>query len=1127
MERLKYKFSALLLFYSLFFTQLVNADDRLTLKIGVAKQGWAPFELIEYGQPSGYLIDYLNLVAQKGHFDIKWHIVEDRFELLQAGKSGQHDLTYGAKVDKYREHFSFGKVIIPRFIGAFTYKGQNINQLTPDNISKLRIAAPASFQTTRLFKEHYPNAQYIETTDIKEALFQVASGKADVVFTDIAAAMYNINESLLPDIEVSLAPDFLLQHYKPIHLLYSKEVSPELKQRVESARDKITSSELTSLREKWRLISSAKTNKLQLSSEEVDWISNAPTIRVAAYENLPPFSFEKKGQLVGYSIDYLQMLSKKTGLKFEFISGQTWTEQIQQAEDRNIDMLQLVRQRDDLARYMNFSHSYLAGSPIVLYGKSNIEQITNINELQEKKLAVHRNYVQQRYLSRHYPNLPIVLVDNTEEGINLLLRGEVDYFLCSTTSCDTYIYQNFISNLNVVGHLGIDEFSKTQEARLAVRADWPLLSSIIDKTIQSITSEQVRSLKQKWLSNSNRKQLIVETLTEHETTWLKTHRRLAFSLPLKLAPFAFVEEQQAKGIATDMIQRFESEYGVDAHYVHHSSWTDIVNAVMTGEIDFVPSMNITEKRKEKLLFTIPYLYMQAVIFTQKGSQRITDLQQASNKKLGIVKNSAWLADIKEDFPEIEVVEFSKLDDVFEALSAGTVDFTVNSALASEYHLKALGITNIEETGTTSYRQPIAIAVHPSNPELVTLFNKLIASMDSDDFQLILEKWNNLQVVQKNDWRVISFWILGVVSFLFICFFIINIFKRKATLTMLTKASKRLENAQRVAKIGSWDIDSENRLTELSNEAAAILAVAQSKTLSRTEYVQMIVEEDRPQYLEGWNNALKTGLFNCEYRLYQGDSNKWVNEIAEIEFDKNGLLISGSAVIQDISLFKQSQLELLNHQEELRGLTSKLLSVQEEERRRVARELHDDLSQRLAVISIDAGTLEMSVNEDAIKQPLRKIKQGLISIAEDTHSLSRRLHPSILDDLGLIAALQSEVESFQRREEIKVDLFCSVKSLPLSKEADLAVFRIVQEALRNIAKYSEASLVKVNLTVIKSVLILQIIDDGMGFDIIEAKRAPGLGLQSMMERAKLVGGELTIDSTENKGTSIELHLGINE
>jgi signal transduction histidine kinase len=211
-------------------------------------------------------------------------------------------------------------------------------------------------------------------------------------------------------------------------------------------------------------------------------------------------------------------------------------------------------------------------------------------------------------------------------------------------------------------------------------------------------------------------------------------------------------------------------------------------------------------------------------------------------------------------------------------------------------------------------------------------------------------------------------------------------------------------------------------------------------------------------------------------------------------------------------------------ESLRQLAARLLHAQEEERRRIAREMHDDWTQRLAVLGIDLAKLEKCIDKPEKALPLLRAMQGkLVDLAEDVHALSRQLHPSILDDLGLVEALRSECASFSRREGIVVSyLPCEVPST-LPRDVALCVYRVAQESLRNIAKHAAVAEAWVSLLVRGPELVLLVEDLGAGFDATGMRSQPGLGLSSMQERVRLVGAALLVTSAPGRGTTVEVRV----
>jgi signal transduction histidine kinase len=223
--------------------------------------------------------------------------------------------------------------------------------------------------------------------------------------------------------------------------------------------------------------------------------------------------------------------------------------------------------------------------------------------------------------------------------------------------------------------------------------------------------------------------------------------------------------------------------------------------------------------------------------------------------------------------------------------------------------------------------------------------------------------------------------------------------------------------------------------------------------------------------------------------------------------------------------RETETILRQNATDLRGLAGRLIHAQEEERSRLARELHDDLAQRLTVFAIDVGRLEKQLmgSPAPVREALREMENSIVKISEDVHSLSRQLHPSILDDLGLINAVESECTSFSRREGI--DVVFKHENIPrvIPKDVSLSLYRIIQEGLRNISKHACAEHISVSLKSLDHGVLLSVQDYGIGFDWAEVKKNPGLGFSSMRERARLIHGELSIQSQPEKGTVITVRV----
>ena len=205
--------------------------------------------------------------------------------------------------------------------------------------------------------------------------------------------------------------------------------------------------------------------------------------------------------------------------------------------------------------------------------------------------------------------------------------------------------------------------------------------------------------------------------------------------------------------------------------------------------------------------------------------------------------------------------------------------------------------------------------------------------------------------------------------------------------------------------------------------------------------------------------------------------------------------------------------------EARSLGGRLITAHEDERRRLARELHDDVTQRLAALAIQAAKLEGSSAGTEGRESVHSIRDGLVELSEDVHALSYRLHPTVIEDLGLVEALRAECDRVARSEPIRVALDTGAVPAKLPADAAVGLFRVAQEALRNVARHAKASDVRVALHGGNGRLVLAVRDNGTGFEDSRKESGASLGIASMRERMRLLDGAVEVDSAPGRGTTI--------
>ncbi|MBX3304201.1 MAG: PAS domain S-box protein, partial [Nitrospira sp.] len=246
----------------------------------------------------------------------------------------------------------------------------------------------------------------------------------------------------------------------------------------------------------------------------------------------------------------------------------------------------------------------------------------------------------------------------------------------------------------------------------------------------------------------------------------------------------------------------------------------------------------------------------------------------------------------------------------------------------------------------------------------------------------------------------------------------------------------------------------------------------------------------------------------------------VSKFPIVDHEGAPILFGGVAV--DITERKQAEKALHRQQAQMEELTSKLLTAQEHERRRIARDLHDDVSQRLAALVLEVASIEhhSSVVPTEIAHALTTLRQGLEQVSDDVHSLAYRLHPSLLEHAGLRPAVEDHVHQVSRRTGLPIRLKITGVSTAVPLGHATCLFRVMQESVQNVVKHAQATQVVVQLRGSSKGIGLSVIDDGKGFNLDDlSAHEQGLGLSSMEERLRQLHGFFRIQSRPSQGTKI--------
>jgi PAS domain S-box-containing protein len=346
-------------------------------------------------------------------------------------------------------------------------------------------------------------------------------------------------------------------------------------------------------------------------------------------------------------------------------------------------------------------------------------------------------------------------------------------------------------------------------------------------------------------------------------------------------------------------------------------------------------------------------------------------------------------------------------------------------------------------------------------------------------------------------------------------------ERKRGEKELHESEERLRLAVKAGRMYAFEWDAATDVIVRSGKCADIFNWMDDPTRDTgRQFAARVHPDDRQAYLTNDTGlTVDNPTYQINFRMLRPDGSViWLEDSGHGLFDNQGRLLRTIGMVADVTERKQAE-------DALSSVSRRLIEAQEQERARIARELHDDLSQRMALLGISLAQFEQGMPDlsSQARQQMHIMAEVVTEVSSEIHNLSHQLHPSKLDTLGLVAAVDGLCRELSDQHDLQVLFVNSDIPGQIPKDVTLCLFRIVQEALRNVLKHSGAANAKVELSGHDDRIDLCISDSGAGFRPESAKGEAGLGLVSMRERLRLVRGHLSIESRPSHGTRIHVRV----
>ena len=585
-------------------------------------------------------------------------------------------------------------------------------------------------------------------------------------------------------------------------------------------------------------VSDARKSTVQLTEKEKVFLRAHPIITAHNEADYPPYNFNEGGVAKGFSIDYLNLLAEKLGIKIRYVSGHSWEVFMKMANKNEIDVILNIMRTPKREKMLHFTQPYARVQKAIF---TNDSEIKTLRDLDGKTVSVIKGYFMQHFLKAYHPDVKMKLEEDARSCILSVKEGSSDATVASSGILRYLMKANKL--YLAYGHL-VDDRRLTLDLNMATSPNNAVLRDILQKAMYGVSTHEINALKAKWIGKEKLKIPAKATLTKQERAYLRKKHVIKMCIDPDWEPIEFAETSNGyitKGISTDTMHVIGKDLNITFEGVATNNWSESQKYLKERKCDILPAASKTEKRKSYAEFTYPYLDYKLAIITKANQGFVSSLMDVIDKPIARKKGSALIEKLRKLYPAVNIVEVDDPLESFRAVARGEAYATIStlpvaSHYINKYHLDSIGIA-----GYTSMRLRLSIAVRNDDPLLLSILDKALATIPLEQHRLIYDKWTNRKMASSFDYQ----YLLYVLAALLLILLLAQYRQR-----ILKEANRGLESA--VAQKTEENLKQQQLLQE------------QSKLAAMGEMIGAIAHQWRQPL-----NALWLSIQNLEYDFDDG------------------------------------------------------------------------------------------------------------------------------------------------------------------------------------------------------------------------------------------------------------------
>ncbi len=815
-------FSALLalIFTSLFFAEPVQGADEIDLtpeerafleshpviRVG-NEDDWPPFDFSEHGIPQGYAIEHLELLGEKLGISFEYVNGYTWNELLRLFREGKIDLLPSLWFSESRAEYMLFTEPYLELPYVIITKDSNESIRTFDDLRGKTVAAPESYVQAEVLKTKYPEIERLQVHNPLEGLKAVNYGEADAYIGYRGVVDYLIATRFFTDLNIVGEVDAEGLGTQGLYLAVRQEL-PLLRSVLQKAMDSVSRKQKVKLAQQW--ITVGQRGVPTLTSKEKAYLLENPVLKVDNLKDWPPFNYFENGEPKGFCIDYMRLLGEKLGIQFDFVSGPTWDEFMDQLATGDLDLLCDVVETERRRERIAFTEPYFSIFSGIVVKQEN-EGFASLEALKGKEVIVPEGFYYEDILRQHYPALEVLTSDSILSCLKSVSSGRADAALVEKPVADYLITNHFLTDLVSIPVMDSAHLENTPVS-IGVDKSEATLRDIMQKAMDAVSEEEMADIYNRWFEAEElEKQRNLVPLRLEEQAYIEGKKTIRMCIHSDRLPFEGRDESGDHiGIVADVVDLVAERIGVDIEIVSTGSWQESLEALETGRADFLTCLHRNPGNTDTFLFSDHFYESLYVLVGRKSEPYISDMNILTEKTVAVPEGNPVADYLSSNYPNTGILPKEDLDAALRAVSTGNADLAAGSLQMISYRIHDNALYDLKIAGQTPYKDYIRFGVSKSSEELLPILNKALDSISPQEINHITQKWITIRYEHGFDYSLL--WKVLAVAAVVVAVIVLWNRKLRGLNRELTEAHRELEQkSEELERLSQTD-----RLTGLYN-----------------------------------------------------------------------------------------------------------------------------------------------------------------------------------------------------------------------------------------------------------------------------------------------------------------------